>query len=104
MGLKFNPTTSQLDLVSSGGTGDVVGPSSATDEAIARYDGTTGKLIQDSKAFVQDGGAVLTQAIVVDREITELVTIPSNYSMIATNVEIEDGEIVIDTDAELVII
>jgi hypothetical protein len=31
-----------------GGGGDVVGPASATDNAIARYDGTTGKLIQDS--------------------------------------------------------
>lgn len=30
------------------GSGDVVGPSSATASAICRYDGTTGKLIQDS--------------------------------------------------------
>src|SRR5690606_14580501 len=29
------------------GSGDVVGPSSATDDAIALFDGTTGKLIQD---------------------------------------------------------
>jgi len=31
-----------------GGSGDVVGPSSATDNAIARFDGTTGKLIQNT--------------------------------------------------------
>jgi hypothetical protein len=31
-----------------GGSGDVVGPGSATDNAIARFDSTTGKLIQDS--------------------------------------------------------
>jgi hypothetical protein len=30
------------------GTGDVSGPASSTDNAIARFDGTTGKLIQDS--------------------------------------------------------
>lgn len=30
------------------GTGDVVGPASATDNAVAVYDGTTGKLIQNS--------------------------------------------------------
>lgn len=39
---------------SGGGTGDVVGPSSATDNAIARYDGTTGKLIQNSVVTIAD--------------------------------------------------
>ncbi len=38
----------------SGGSGDVVGPASATDNAIARYDGTTGKLIQNSAATIAD--------------------------------------------------
>jgi len=40
----------RLTAASSGsaGTGDVVGPSSATDNAIARFDGTTGKLIQNT--------------------------------------------------------
>jgi hypothetical protein len=37
-----------------GGSGDVVGPASATDNAIARYDSTTGKLIQDSSIKVED--------------------------------------------------
>lgn len=31
-----------------GGSGDVVGPAISKDNAVARYDGTTGKLIQDS--------------------------------------------------------
>jgi hypothetical protein len=39
------------------GTGDVVGPASATDEAIARYDGTTGKLIQGSVVTINNAGA-----------------------------------------------
>lgn len=38
----------------SGGTGDVVGPASATDNAIARYDLTTGKLLQDSAVTIAD--------------------------------------------------
>ena len=38
--------------------GDVVGPSSATDNAIARFDTTTGKLIQNSVVTVGDTGAV----------------------------------------------
>lgn len=36
------------------GSGDVVGPASATDNAIARYDGTTGKLIQNSAVTIAD--------------------------------------------------
>lgn len=36
------------------GTGDVVGPASATDNAVARYDATTGKLLQDSGVTIDD--------------------------------------------------
>lgn len=36
------------------GSGDVVGPASATDNAIARFDLTTGKLIQNSAATIAD--------------------------------------------------
>lgn len=36
------------------GTGDVVGPSSATDNAVARFDTTTGKLIQNSAVTIAD--------------------------------------------------
>ncbi len=39
------------------GTGDVVGPASATDNAFARFDTTTGKLIQNSSATLDDSGA-----------------------------------------------
>ena len=46
-----------------GGSGDVVGPASSTDNAVARFDGTTGKLIQDSNATLGDnGGLSLTAA------------------------------------------
>ena len=38
--------------------GDVVGPASATDNAIARFDSTTGKLIQNSVVTVDDTGIV----------------------------------------------
>lgn len=40
------------------GSGDVVGPASATDNAVARYDGTTGKLIQTSGILIDDAGNV----------------------------------------------
>lgn len=38
------------------GSGDVVGPASAADNAITRFDGTTGKLIQNSGATIDDSG------------------------------------------------
>lgn len=37
-------------------SGDVVGPASATDNALARFDLGTGKLIQNSNAILTDGG------------------------------------------------
>lgn len=42
----------------SASSGDVVGPASALDNAIARYDTTTGKLLQGSTVTISDGGAV----------------------------------------------
>lgn len=41
-----------------GGSGDVVGPASSTDNSVARFDSTTGKLIQDtaSNATLSDAG------------------------------------------------
>lgn len=39
------------------GTGDVEGPASSTDNAVARFDSTTGKVIQDSAVTVSDVAA-----------------------------------------------
>lgn len=36
--------------------GNMVGPASSTDNAVARFDGTTGKLLQDSSAILSDTG------------------------------------------------
>lgn len=38
--------------------GDVDGPGSSTDNAVARFDGTTGKVIQNSGLIVNDSGVV----------------------------------------------
>lgn len=46
-----------------GGSGDVVGPASATDNAVARFDATTGKLIQNSVVTVGDTGIVAGASI-----------------------------------------
>lgn len=42
------------------GSGDVLGPASATDNAVARFNATTGKLIQNSSLIVNDSGEVTT--------------------------------------------
>lgn len=39
---------------SAGSSGDVMGPTSSTDNAIARFDGTTGKLVQNSVVTIAD--------------------------------------------------
>jgi hypothetical protein len=42
------------------GSGDVSGPGSATNNALARFDTTTGKLLQNSTATLSDSGALST--------------------------------------------
>ncbi len=46
-----------------GGTGDVEGPASATDNALVRFDGTTGKAIQNSSASLSDAGLLTTTSV-----------------------------------------
>lgn len=40
------------------GAGDVSGPASATDNAVTRFDGTTGKIIQNSTVTISDTGTL----------------------------------------------
>jgi len=52
-----NPANPVVSSTNSGG--DVVGPSGATDNAVARYDTATGKLIQDSLTTLDDNGGLM---------------------------------------------
>jgi hypothetical protein len=54
-------TAATWQTPSGGGSGDVVGPGSATDNAIARFDTTTGKLIQNSAVTIADTTGHITQ-------------------------------------------
>jgi hypothetical protein len=45
-----------IQLGGGSGSGDVVGPEGATDNAIARFDTTTGKIIQNSQVIIDDSG------------------------------------------------
>lgn len=75
---------STLTLQQSGsGSGDVVGPSSATDNALARFDSTTGKLLQDSPVTLSDAGAlagVASISMTASDSTTRVLTIQLNQS------------------------
>lgn len=50
--------------------GDVVGPSSSTDNALVRYDGTTGKLIQDNTSWtLADDGTLNATDEILQRPV-----------------------------------
>lgn len=66
------------------GTGDVTGPASATDNAIARYDGATGKLIQTSGITISDGAAGTLSG--TNTGDISLITTAANYLSIAAQV------------------
>jgi hypothetical protein len=50
--------TATFGPVTGSGTGDVVGPAGSSDNAVARFDLATGKLIQNSVVLVSDLGVM----------------------------------------------
>jgi hypothetical protein len=71
-----NSTTKQIQYRNFATTGDVDGPVSSTDNALVRFDGVTGKLIQDSNATLDDfGNAIFVGDVTVGSDlITDFVT------------------------------
>ena len=61
MYIKKDDGTQSIVQVGAGGAGggDVTGPASSTDNAIARFDSTTGKIIQNSTVTVDDNGNII---------------------------------------------
>lgn len=51
---RINGSNVALGAGGGGGSGDVVGPASATDNAVVRFDSTTGKLVQNSVVTIAD--------------------------------------------------
>lgn len=74
---------------SSSAGGDVVGPASSTDNAVARFDGTTGKLLRNSVVIISDAGAV-----------TGVTTLVASSSLTATslNLTANSNQIILDSD------
>lgn len=65
--------------LSPSGSGDVVGPGSAIDNAIVRFDTTTGKLIQDSTASISDTGILTLTNSTKHLEISVDSSYNANY-------------------------
>jgi hypothetical protein len=76
--------------------GDVVGPSSATDNAVARYDTTTGKLIQNSLVLIDDTGSVTG----VNALTAESLTVNNNATLGSSNTDTLEVRSRITTDLE----
>jgi hypothetical protein len=51
------------------GDGNVNGPASSTDNAVVRFDGTTGKLIQDSNVTISDAGVVNISSLTASKGV-----------------------------------
>ena len=62
VGTGLNITVSGVLSVDTTGQGDVFGPSSTTDNTVARFDQATGKILQDSLVFITDSGTLVTPA------------------------------------------
>lgn len=79
--LTTDPTTDTLTITAAGGvgSGDVTGPNGATDNALARFDGTTGKIIQSSTATLSDAGALA----VTDATVSGTLTAPHIHGNLA---------------------
>jgi hypothetical protein len=77
------------NYTSGGGSGDVVGPSSATDNAISRFDGTTGKLIQNSAATIADTTGDITagkyNTVAISGSSTPTLAITGTTAVSGTN-------------------
>jgi hypothetical protein len=76
--------------------GDVAGPSSATDNAVARFDTTTGKLIQNSLVIVDDTGSVTG----VNALTAQSLTVNNNATLGSSNTDSLDVRARISSDLD----
>jgi hypothetical protein len=72
------------DHIITGSFGDVTGAASSTDNALARFDSTTGKLIQNSNAILEDDGELTLTATGTGQ--VNLFTLTGNPGSGASNV------------------
>ena len=73
--LKYDSASGKW-INSAGGAGDVTGAASSTDNAVVRFDGTTGKVIQNSTVTLDDNGN-FANANSVGFDVTPAGTLPT---------------------------
>jgi hypothetical protein len=95
-GISYNSTTGVITNASPSLGGDVVGPASATDNAVARYDTTTGKLLQNSLVIIDDTGSVTG----VNALTAESLTVNNNATLGSSNTDTLEVNARITTDLE----
>jgi hypothetical protein len=93
---KDNGGTVQIIASKAGASGDVVGPASATDNAIVRFDGTTGKLVQNSVVTIADStgdisGVGQLNATTVDATNIEVTNIKAKDGTAAASIADSTG-------------
>jgi hypothetical protein len=90
------------DFVEVGSSGDVDGPASATDNAIARFDGTTGKIIQNSVVTIADStgdvsGVGTLSATTLDATNLEVTNIKAKDGTAAASIADSTGVVTVST-------
>lgn len=81
-----------VNVPAASGTGDVVGPSSATDNGITRYDGTTGKLVQDTtQVTIDDNGGIASSVGTNNPNALDITNTGSGKSINITNNNVSSG-------------
>ena len=109
--LEVTPTPSTTVILDRGipgpmGDGDVDGPASSTDNALVRFDGTTGKLIQNSVGILSDAGALtgLTSVDTTNLEVTNVKAFDGTASFAIANttgiMSIDDTKFTLQDNAD----
>ena len=100
-----NPFEGTLQLVNSSSGGGITGPPTSTDRAIVSWNGTTGEVVQDNpNTLIQAGGGLQAAALMEDRQITETINVPTNYTWVADSLEMQPGGVITMQPASKIVI
>jgi hypothetical protein len=92
--LKWNSTSNRWENGAGGGgggSGDVVGPATATDNAVARFDGATGELLQNSTVIIGDTGNITGVGTLSSGAITSTGASSLGSLTLSTDLAVADG-------------